>query len=274
MDSLNQIPDQTIPPSKVHTWILILLVWIAVFSLISVGLLLTKSSSSSSLSNADIPPACQDGTMNALTTNLTRIADACTAGKDGKKDTTPVAPAIIAGTSFDAKDSQGYLPKFTLPSSWTASVFMNNSHEATKPYVSFSATKGISFNCNECGGVSAPTSFFLEANDLGKTPFPGDSQINGTPASMDIKAIEAAYAKNTEQFKSIVVTSEPTNNGTLIHIDGSYEPDGVVAHAGIFHILRFGNTTKIIELTFYEDQGATNAEWLIIKNSLDWSTVK
>ncbi len=64
------------PTSKVHTWMLILLTWIAVFSIVIVGILLTKSSSNG-LSSSEMAAACQNGTINGITTNLTRISEAC-----------------------------------------------------------------------------------------------------------------------------------------------------------------------------------------------------
>lgn len=274
MDEMNSaIPDH-VPPSKVHTWMLILLSWIAIFSLITVGLLLTKGSSSG-LSATDITAACQNGSINALTTNLTRISDACNTVPDAKK-TEPVAATapVVTGTVFDAKDGQGYLPKLILPSSWSASVFMNNAHDAARRYASLSATKGIAFDCNECGGVRAPATFFVEGEDIAKASTIGDATMNGLAGSMDIAAIKAAYAKNVTAFTNIAITTESISGGTLVHIDGTFTPDGVVSHAGTFHILRFATATKIAELTFYEDQGATNAEWLALKGSLDWSTVK
>lgn len=264
MDSLNQIPDHsTTPPSKVHTWIIILLVWTAVFSLISVGLLLTKSSSSS-LSQSDITSACQDGTINALTTNLTRISDACTAGKDGKKDTAPVAPAVTTGTSFDAAKANGTLPKLTLPLGWTAEWSKGLFTDGT--LATFTATKGINETCTECGGMDGPTRFFVTSLPLAKAEL------------MDPEKIKADYIERSKaadtKFTNIVVTSTPVAGGTLVSIDGSQDIQAAGAAEGVFHILRFTNATKYVELTFNEYQSATNADWLVVKSSLDWSTVK
>mgnify|MGYP001596250023 FL=1 len=217
--------------SKVHVWMIILLVWVAVLSLIAVGLMLTKGSGTS-ITQSEIATACQNGTVNGITTNLTRIADACQAAQEAKKS--PSTPATT-GVAYDAVDAQGHLPKLTLPAGWTGSVFINNSHEASRPYyASFHATKGISFDCNECGGVSAPAEFTVTSDALAKAK------------SMDIAAIQAEYAKSPTQYTNISVSSESVTGGTLVRIDGTFTPDGVVSHAGVFHILRFTNATKFV----------------------------
>lgn len=246
----------TTPASKIHIWILILLVWTAVFAMIAVGLILTKSSAPS-ISQSSIALACQNGAMNGITTNLTRISDACLPSGDDQSES-------VSGPTYDAADSRGYLPKVVLPLHWSGNVFMNFAKDVTLPYARFHATKGIAFGCNECGGVSAPAEFTVTGNDL----LPAHSAL------MDVAKLQSDYAANAAQYTQITVTSESVSNGTLVHIDGIFTPDGVVAHAGQFHILRFANTTKFVELTFYEDHGATNAEWELVKASLDWSTVK
>ncbi len=264
MDEMNSGIPEHAPANKVHTWMLILLVWIAAFSLVAVGLLLTKGSSTT-LSATDITAACQNGSINALTTNLTRISDACNTVPDTDK-TESVAVAIPAttGTTYDAKDSQGYLPKLTLPQGWTANVFINNAKAdiPNTPFASFGAMKGIGFDCNECGGVTAPAQFWIEANDAAYANIYAVSEL------------KADYEKNAKTYQNVTVTEKLENGTQLVEINGTFTPDGVVAHAGIFHIIKYITGTRFVEITFYEDHGATNAEWLTVKNSLDWSTVK
>lgn len=274
MDSIDQLTPPPVPRSlgeegKVHTWMLILLVWIAVFSLISVGLLLTKSSSSSSLSNSDITSACQDGTINAITTNLTRIADACEAGKGEKKDTTIATPVTTnIGFIYDASDAGGYLPKVSLPSGWSSKVFWNvGGDDKDQPVTNLSATKGTFYECSGCSSDRGVTLFSIVSSKL----------TGGTPM-MDPEKIKADYAEKSKaedtKYTNIVVTSSSVAGGTLISIDGEQEIQAAGNVNGPFHILRFANTTKVIGLEFNESNGATNADWLIIKDSLDWSTVK
>src|SRR3989338_1692975 len=177
MDPMNTSPlpsDMThAPMSKTHTWMLILLTWIAVLSLVAVALLLTKSSSNG-LSSSEMAAACQNGTVNGITTNLTRISEACQT-----EPATPVSTTAATGTPFRSSDTKTALPELLLPSGWTASVFENNAHEATRPFASFFATKGISFDCNECGGVISPASFFIAGDDIAKASTLGDPGING-----------------------------------------------------------------------------------------------
>lgn len=263
MDAMNtQTPDMNhTPTSKVHTWMLILLTWIAVFSIVIVGILLTKGSGNT-LSASDLAAACQNGTINGITTNLTRISEACLTANTVDDP----APVVQTGTVWDGKDGDGYLPSLVLPQGWTGSVFMNNAHAADLPYYgSFYATKGISFDCNECGGVGAPAEFNITSTIVDA----------GTTAMMDTNLIKAAYAKEGDMWSKIMVSTSNLPNGVLVSIDGSLDnPGGVVAHGGTFHILRFKTATTFVEVTFYEDQGASSAEWSFVKKSLDFSLIK
>lgn len=86
MDNINAVSGAQ--PSKVHMWILILLGWTAVFSLLSVGLLLTKNTDPG-LSTTELSAACQNGVLNGITTNLTRISEACS-DAEVASDTVPI----------------------------------------------------------------------------------------------------------------------------------------------------------------------------------------
>lgn len=248
---------QHTPPSKVHVWMLILLTWIAVFSLIIVGLLLTKTSNSPSI--ADIASACQNGSINAITTNLTRISDACDVAP------TNITSSPVLGASLDGTKTKGTLPSLTLPITWSGAwntgVFIfNESILAT-----FEATKGVYEVCNECGGIPNPARLSIATLTKEKA------------ALMDVEKIKADYAERSKaddaEYTNLNVTSSSVSGGTLVSIDGTASEQAAGGLNGVFHILRFTNATKYVELTF-DEVGATNAEWLVVKNSLDWSTVK
>lgn len=263
MDEMNSATPDHVPPSKVHTWMLILLSWIAIFSLVSVGLLLTKASSSG-LSATDITAACQNGSINALTTNLTRISDACnTVPTDATKKDTTTTVATVSGASLDGKKTDGKLPSLTLPINWSGAWNLGVFNEGI--LATFSATKGIYETCNECGGMPAPTRFSLTTMLVTKAEL------------MDVDKIKASYIEKSKpddaEYTNIVVSSSPVAGGTLVAIDGTASEQAAGGLNGPFHILRFTNASKYIELTFNE-VGATNTEWLTVKNSLDWSTVK
>lgn len=248
-----------------------LLVWTATFSLLAVGLILSQDSSDG-LSDTEVSAACQNGVLNGITTNLTRISDACLSGSETETATTAAANA---GTTFNIKGLAEIMPTFTLPAGWSGSAFGNYSHETGKAYASFMGTKGISFDCNECGGVTAPAQFSITSNPIGRTDGMSEGGEILALGSMDVATIEAAYKKTGAGFSDVSVTSMKVNNGTLVTINANWsDPGGVVAHAGPFHILRFQTATNHIEIYFPVDHDATESEWEFLKNSLDWSTIK
>lgn len=261
MDEMNSGIPEHAPANKVHTWMLILLVWIAAFSLVAVGLLLTKGSSST-LSATDITAACQNGSINALTTNLTRISDACNTEID-PVDVVETTPAAITGAKLDGTKTNGNLPSLTLPLNWSGTWNLGVFNEGV--LATFSATKGIYESCNECGGMPGPTTVSLTTLMVAKAEL------------MDVEKIKAEYVEKSKaddaEYTNISVTSSTVAGGTLVAIDGTASEQAAGGLNGVFHILRFTNATKYIELRFNE-VGATNAEWLTVKNSLDWSTVK
>lgn len=238
-------------------WMLILLGWTAVFSLIAVGLLLTKGSTS--ISSSDISLACQNGTLNGITTNLTRISDACqTDDTNGTASTT-----TPSGNTFDAAAADGTLPGLTLPLNWTASWSTGPFEEGV--LAEFHAVKGIYETCVACGGLDNPPEFRVASLLVMKAEL------------MDPEKIKADYVEKSKaddaDYTNIVVTSSSVAGGTLVSIDGVKDIQAAGATNGPFHILRFTNATKYVELTFHEYR-ATNAEWMTVKNSIDWSTIK
>ncbi len=250
-----QIPGTQ--PNKVHMWMLMLLGWTAVFSLISVGLLLTKGSSAT-LSTTDLRVACQNGTINGITTNLTRIAEACS----DSEDVEPTSPAAT-GTTFDATLSNGTLPSLTLPANWTASWNVGPFSEGL--LAEFDAVKGIYQTCEACGGLANPPSFEITTWVAAKAEL-----MN--PEDAKAYYIELSKADDAE-YTNISVTSTAVAGGTLTSIDGTRDIQAAGTRNGNFHILKFVNDTKYIEITF-DEYGATGTEWEIVKNSLDWSMIK
>lgn len=246
MDEMNSaIPDH-VSPSKVHTWMLILLSWIAIFSLISVGLLLTKGSSSS-LSATDITAACQNGSINAITTNLTRISDACQTTQEGKNggEETTTNDITIKGTEF--------YPGFITPAGWHVSGNMTNNDTYT---ILMSDKPNIVYYF----GTDAPS----ETKITIKTePMPASALPN----------TQAAYV--TAQFPAtgfehVSTSSSTVATGTLYvtEADQLYEIGGNI-HQTTLH---YFSPTKLVTIIY--DNTATEASWEAIKNSLDFSSIK
>ena len=152
-------------PSKVHMWILILLGWTAVFSLLSVGLLLTKSSDSG-LSTTELSAACQNGVLNGITTNLTRISEACS-----DAELIPTAPITVEMSVEGA-------PTFSYPLGWHFSIYNDLGDNKTTITIRGSADPIISGT-----NIRSPFSpFVLVAGhkvDLPMAEFPNSAETKG-----------------------------------------------------------------------------------------------
>jgi hypothetical protein len=242
-------------------WMLILLAWSAVFSLLSVGLLLTKSSDPT-LSTTELSAACQNGVLNGITTNLTRISEACSANVVA--DSEPESEVTL-GTVFDGALADGALPGLALPIGWTGT--WNNGVFDDGIFATFTAVKGIYETCNACGGLRNPPAFNIVSREVSKAEL-----MN--PEAIKADYVEKSKADDAEYTNIAVTSSSPSVGTTIVTIDGTASEQAAGGHNGAFHIVRYTNATKYIELTFREEDGATNADWLVVKKSLDWSTVK
>lgn len=260
MDNLTSTPHAQ--PSKTHMWILILLGWTAVFSLLSVGLLLTKSSDSG-LSTTELSAACQNGVMNGITTNLTRISEACSENNDENDSDTEAS-------EYGATYVETLLPTFTLPAGWSTKVFSNVGGDTSIPLATLTGTKGVFFDCNGC------------SYDIGSTLFSITSDTIAKAKSMDTTAIAQYYKQNDASvnpnsettYSNISVSSVELSGKTLVIIDGTQSVAAAGASQGDFHILRLTTPITFVEVIFYESAGATNDDWQTIYSSLDWSAVK
>ncbi len=254
------------PTSKVHTWMLILLTWIAVFSIVIVGILLTKGSDNT-LSATDLSAACQNGTINGITTNLTRISEACSA----EPATTPVAATTETskGLSYSGGD---YLPSLTLPINWTGSGFENNAKDPVRPRATFAGTTGIYMNCNECGGVGFPSQFSMAGDVIANLGIVETTVAPRYPlGSTDETTIKANLAKNL-QLSNVTVTSVTKGAGTLVTVTGSFDPGGIDEFSGPFTLLQYHTQTNVVELL--RQSNVTDSEWNTLLSSLDWSSIK
>lgn len=243
MDSLSpnaQLPtSETHTPSKVHTWMLILLGWTAVFSLLSVGLLLTKSTDSG-LSTTELSAACQNGVLNGITTNLTRISEAC----QDEPETTPNTISI-QGTEF--------YPGFIALNGWHISGAMTNNDTYT---ISMSDKPNITYYF----GTDAPsaTKITIKTEPMPATVNP-DTQTS----------FVAAQFPDTG-FENISTTVETLTDGTLY----TTEADQLYEIGGDIHqtTLHFFSSTKLVTIIY--ENTASAVDWSTFTDSLDWSTIK
>lgn len=245
MDPMNTFPQSSdmthAPTSKVHTWMLILLTWIAVLSLVAVALLLTKNSSNG-LSSSEMAAACQNGTMNGITTNLTRISEAC---QTQPEETMTTKNVIIKGTEL--------YPGFIAPESWHVSGAMSNNDTYT---ILMSDKPNIVYFF----GSDAPS----ETKVTIKT--------EPIPASIT-SSTQAAYVATqfpATGFENISTTPKALTAGTLYttEADALYEIGGDV-HLTVLHFI---TGTKVVTIIY--DNTAVKTDWEIILNSLDFSSIK
>jgi len=224
--------------SKVHVWMLVLLVWTAVFSLIAVGLLLTRNPNSG-LSTSELSAACQNGTINGITTNLTRIAEACATAE-------PVDTSNIT-----IKGTERY-PGFIAPTGWHVAGSWNNSI-----YTIAMNDEPMIIHVFDSEGTN------LEKISISTAELP-------TGAGSDSSAYVASLFSDS-RFSEKSTTSQTLTNGTLytttlkerIEIDMGDHPQT---------ILHFFTPTRLITINY--KNGTADSAWATIEDSLDWSTVK
>lgn len=222
-------------------WMLILLGWTAVFSLIAVGLLLTKGSTS--ISSSDISLACQNGTLNGITTNLTRISDACQVVATSDEP----AKLILPGTEF--------YPGFTLPADWQVAGDWTKDNDQSSYSVQMS---------NE------PLIVTLFGSDA-----PSATKIWMTTTHSNIPAADARAAYVAAQFadtrfSETVTTTVPVTGGTLYTTKTTETSE--LRGAEKETILNFFGTTSATAITYM--QGSADGVWTDFVASLDWSSIK
>lgn len=232
-------------PNKVHTWMIILLVWIAAFSLLTVGLLLTKNASSANLSSADIALACQNGTINGITTNLTRLADACHTASSAPNVVSENKNVIIQGTAW--------YPGFTVPSAW---------HVAAKEFT------GASYTVNLSDKPMIVSFFGTDAPSPEKITITTESLPTGV--TFDTQASYVAAQFPATGFENVSTTSQVLTTGMLY----TTEADQLYEIGGNIHqtTLNYFSPTKLVTVIYNNTAAAT--DWAIILASFDWSTIK
>lgn len=223
-------------PSKVHMWMFIFLGWTAVFSLLSVGLLLTKSSDSG-LSTTELSAACQNGVLNGITTNLTRISEACS----NTESTASTAPTTVE-MSIDN------VPTFSYPLGWHFSIYHDVAGNKNTTTLRGSADPLISGT-----NTHAPFSPFLlvagHKADLPMAEFPNATETNGN------------------------VTVTVLENGTLTTVTNVIND----ITGELEEFIYFVGQTDAVKITLQDSSKRSvqqNADIAIIVNSLDFSEIQ
>ena len=186
--------------------------------------------------------ACQNGTINGITTNLTRISEAC---QTQPEETTTTKNVTIKGTEL--------YPGFIAPESWHVSGAMSNNDTYT---ILMSDKPNIVYFF----GSDAPS----ETKVTIKT--------EPIPASVT-SSTQAAYVATqfpATGFENISTTSKALASGTLYttEADALYEIGGDV-HLTVLHFI---TGSKVATISY--DNTAVKADWEVILNSLDFSSIK
>ncbi len=233
------------PVSKVHTWILVLLSWTAVLSLIAVGLLLTKSSPN--LSTSDITIACQNGALNGITTNLTRISDACQATNQSEDPKTKGPKKLIfSGTEF--------YPGFILPGDWQVSG------DWTKDGDQSSYTMQMS---------NKPLIITLFGSDAPSATKIWTTTTHAVIIAADAQAQYVAAQFADAKFAGTTTTSTPITGGILYTTKTTVTSD--LRGAEKETVLNFFGTTSSTVIRYIH--GSVDSVWDEFAASLNWSTV-
>jgi len=223
---------------------LILLGWTAVFSLIAVGLLLTKGSTS--ISSSDISLACQNGTLNGITTNLTRISDACNTETDGTP--APAATITVKGTDF--------YPGFSLPASWNTFGDWTNDGDQSSYTILLSDQPMII----TLFGSDQPSPTKIE---LTTAAIPSD-----VPADKQSAYISSLFADKS--YSDTTTTSKALSGGTLYTTTTTLTSE--LRGAEKMTVLHFFGKTMFTDITY--TVGSADSAWTAFVSSLDWSSIK
>lgn len=225
-------------------WILILLGWTAVFSLVAVGLLLTKGSTS--ISSSDISIACQNGTLNGITTNLTRISDACNA--ESGETPVPTATISVKGTEF--------YPGFSLPASWNIFGDWTNDGDQSSYTVLLS---------------DKPMIITLFGSDQ---PFPTKIELTTAKVPSDVTADkQSAYINSlftNKSYSNTATSSKALSGGTLYTTTTTLTSELLGAETQT--VLHFFGKTMFTTITY--TVGSADSAWTEFLGSLDWSSIK
>lgn len=225
-------------------WMLILLGWTAVFSLIAVGLLLAKGSTS--ISSSDISLACQNGTLNGITTNLTRISNACQTATD--ESVLPETTISVPGTEF--------YPGFSVPASWNTFGDWTNGGNQT----SYTIRLGDQPMIIPPFGSATPS---VTKIVITTAPIPSDVTTDKQSAYIAARFEDKNYSDTT-------TTSKAISNGTLY----TTTTTNTTALRGaeketVLHF--FGKT---MSTTITNTAGSADSAWTAFVSSLDWSSIK
>ncbi|MCR4312468.1 MAG: hypothetical protein NUV56_04250 [Candidatus Uhrbacteria bacterium] len=240
--------------SKIHTWIIILLTWIAVLSLATLAMLIAKNGKKSATAD-ELATACQNAVVSGIMQNTDELADTClTALNEGKAEG-ETEPESVQPTSSMAG--------FDYPYDWTA--FMLDTSNADRLQFTLFLDPGFVSVCDGCDGPNVPIVAHSEVKD------PAVITAHTSYGNYWKKIYSEAGAGNT--LTNVSVSEETTSNGTMYTFTG--RSDGMWGPSD-FETIYFEGTKSVATISYsVPDDGEEHDDaWELIKNSLDFSLIE
>lgn len=226
-------------PSKTHTWILVLLVWVIALLLFVAGYMIYRDQSNEGLDVA---------TEGAQTSCSEEIADAIKAYQDGKGDEATAAPACPTTDSY----AIGIGPSFDYPITWEVFAQAIEGRSATIIRLSEEPL----WLCEGCDGPGNPI----------------DIEVYGNTTEQSLDAYVASRYSVGNGYVSTTKGTTTINGASVLRVKGQY--NGM--WSGPFEDIVYVTDTTIVVASMLNSEGDTSidAAWEVVKNSLDFSEME
>lgn len=237
------------PHSKVHIWIVMLLAWLIVLAMATIGILVVDDDKTDP---EELAAACQNAITNGVSAQLDDISDACLAAlDDGKaeKDADETEKVSASATTVG----------FEYPADWTA-VMRDTTHNALQSFMTH-LDPGFIFFCDGCDGPMVPITIRAEVKDSALLEQYGSYKAY----------YQALYAEET--YSGMTSSEQALANGTMYTYAGRANGLGGPSDVESIH---FEGATWVVSVYFDEtDDGAEYDDaWKIVKESLDFSLIE
>ncbi|KKW30306.1 MAG: hypothetical protein UY72_C0015G0003 [Candidatus Uhrbacteria bacterium GW2011_GWD2_52_7] len=238
--------------SKIHTWIIVLLGWIIVLSLVTIGVVLSKNPTTG-MNASELANACQNAVVTGITQQTDTIADSCLSALEEGKSKSGQEPEQVQASSIMAG--------FDYPYDWTA-FMLNTTHNDQERFTLFLDPDFV-YICDDCDGPNTPIVVHTETKD---------------PNIITQYGSYGEYWKNIytsdSLYTNITISSKIISNGTIYTITG--RSDGLGGPAN-FEKIAFEGSQRVVTVYHSVADDATETyqdEWTVVKDSLNFSLVE
>lgn len=236
--------------SKIHTWIIVLLGWIVILSLVTLGVTIAKNGDTGT-STSELANACQNAIVSGIMQQGDTIAESClSALEEGKAQ---------GETESEQVQASSIMAGFVYPFDWTA-IMLDTSINDQERFTLFLDPTYI-YLCDDCDGPNVPIVLHAETKD------PNVIAQHGSYA----KHWEALYSDAL--YSNITITNKALPNGTVYTITG--RTDGLGGPAN-FEKIAFEGSQRVATAYYSVADDETNDyedAWSTVKNSLDFSLI-